>query len=116
MTREKKDDELGMIVLVGGIFTIALIAVDIWYSDWKLMFRGWAMIVGILVLWGHLASIVTWSIVLAYYTDPAYDKYRKWLLVLLVATLALVAGVRSASNELKSVLNDANAAKQEQLP
>jgi len=114
---KKKDDELPFLVIGSAIFTIALICVDIWYSDWNTMFHS----KDILAMFGpiavilHLAIISGWIFVISKWKDPNYDYLRKMLIYVIIVTLFIVAGFRVAKNESDAVLDDSNKAKQEQL-
>lgn len=111
---KKSDDELPILIIVNGIFTIALLAVDFLYSNWSGMFHdGWIVILPIVL---HILSAACWYIALANWQNPNWNSIRVWLLASIIGSIISVASYRAYSNELKSVQEDANKAKQEQLP
>lgn len=114
MTTKRKDDELPVLILVNGLFTAALLGVDIFYSNWHGMFVDWY--VGVAAIVFHLASTLAWYIVLANWQDPNFDGARKWLVALLIATLGIVAGYRASYNEHRMFEQDVEKAKMEQAP
>lgn len=104
---KRRDDELKFVIGVSAIFTLGLLFVDIFYSDWSFMFRGWTVFLGIAVILFHLAAGLAWYIVLANVEDYQFDKVRWWLITLLIGAIISVASGKAASNEAKAVLDDA---------
>lgn len=113
---KKKDDELPILILVSGIFTAALLYVDMAYSDYNLLFTGIYTFIGSMVILMHLAIIAAWFIVLKNWQDPNFDGARKWLLMLVIITMVVVAGSKVISNEDRMMHEDIEKAKQEQAP
>ncbi len=114
---KRKDDELPFLVIGSAIFTIALIFVDIRYSDWNTMFHtsGIAAILGPIAVILHLAILSGWVFVIAKWKDPNYDYLRRILIYVILVTLFIVAGFRVAKNDNKMFQDDVDKAKQEQL-
>ena len=108
--KRKNDDELPVLAILGGIFTIVLICMDIWYSSINLLSVAlqtsmWA---------AQMLLAAVWVLVFAKWKDPNYDKYRYvafWLSVLLM----LVVGIHHAvdGREAEQIIIDSkeNAAK-----
>jgi len=107
-----RNSELSMIVLLGGLLSLVLIGIDIWYSNWGGM---WAdQPIGSLAVLIHLVIVFCWYLTLTRWEDPNFDIARKWLIGLLFAACIGVGLYRAINNEDKQVLKDAKKAKQEQ--
>lgn len=106
----RNDGELGSLFWMCIIFGGTLLGVSIFYSAWDAMPKFW-QIIGYIALGVNAALI---ALIFAEYKDPNYDKYRKIFCVISFATIAYVAGFRVAQNEQNGVIDDSNAAKQEQ--
>lgn len=105
----KKDDEKLMWLLVGCLFSGALIGMDLLYSSFGKMSNALQWITGIL----HALLVVTWVIAMVKFKDPNYDSARK-MIVGLCVVLALIVGIHHASSvEDTQVIIDSqqNAAK-----
>lgn len=111
---KKPDDELPVLIIVNGIFTIALLCVDFFYSNWSGMYHDGLIFLLPIVL--HIFSAACWYITLANWQNPNWNFIHVAVLAFLVSSIISVAGYKAYSNELKSVQDDANKAKQEQLP
>ena len=95
-----------MCIIFGG----GLLGVACFYSAWDSMPKFW-QIIGYIALGGNAALI---ALIFAEKNDPNYDKYRKVFCVTSLAALIFIAGFKVASNERNAVIDDSNAAKQEQ--
>jgi hypothetical protein len=113
MYQKNNDDEFPILLIVSLIFTIFLIYVNIWYSDWHGMFNT-SLIVGVLGVILNIGVIINWVIVLKEWQDPNFDKMRYLLFALIVDTILLIGGFRVAKNEWKMFQDDVDKAKQEQ--
>ena len=105
----RKDDEKKIWLIVGILFTSALVAMDIFYSSFGQMSNGLQWVVGIL----HGALIVAWVTAMIKFADPKYDTARK-IVVGLCVLLGLIVGIHHATSvEDKQVIIDSreNAAK-----
>lgn len=109
-TEKRKDGELGslfyMCILLGGI----LATVDFCYSAWNSMPTFWVGVgVGLNVVCALLIAAIFIKM-----NDPNYDWARKLFVVVAFISICYVAGFRVGLNESNSVIEDSNAAKQEQ--
>jgi hypothetical protein len=111
MTTEKRNDgELGSLFWITLIFGGVLAIVDFAYSAWDVMPEFWR-IIGY-VANGGCAFLI--ALIFIEMKNPNFDKYRVMFCVLAVLTIGYVAGFKAFSNENQSVIDDSNAAKQEQ--
>lgn len=103
----KKDDELLIWGIVGGIFTLFLIGIDIWYSSFNTL-----PFIPILFLWiAHAGLGIAWIMSIANWKNPNYDIVRR-LIVAVSIILSLIIGVHhSLQREDKQVIIDSNANK-----
>lgn len=107
MQNKKRDDEKGIWLLVGGIFTVFLMIVDFFYSSFDEM-----AFIAIIGLWiAHIAISGGWIISMAKFKDPNYDFVRKIVVVLSVVTSFIVGMHHAISVEDKQVIEDSNQAK-----
>lgn len=101
---KRKDDEMTIWLAVGGIFTLFMLGIDIWYSSIHAM----SLIAGIGVRFLHAILAFLWIVVMVKFTDPNYDYLRKWVLYLAVI-ISLIVGIHHASvREDKQVLIDSH--------
>jgi len=114
MNNKKRDDELRVFIAVGAIFTIGLLFVDLFYSDFELLFTGAYIIAGVGVVLVHFAIVAAWYISIKNWKDPNFDSARKWLFLLLAIGIAAVAASKAAHNENEMMQDDIDKAKQEQ--
>jgi len=107
---KKKDDEKLSMILVGGVFGLALIAVDIFYADW------WQAItiVKLAAIVLHAVIVFLWLYVFATFNDPNKEWYRKALVYLTICVLIAVCLHKALNTETKQVQIDADKNKQEQ--
>ena len=105
MANEKnRDDEKASWLIIGILFTGALLAIDIWYSSYSQM----ALIAKVLLGIAHGALVFMWFIVMIKFNDPVYDVVRKYIVYLCVI-LALIVGIHHATvREDKQVIIDSH--------
>lgn len=104
-----KHDEKLIWLIVGFLFTGALIGMDIYYSSFGQMSNGLQWVVGAL----HVGLVVAWITAIVKFTDPKYDVARK-IVVGLCVVLGLIVGIHHATSvEDKQVIIDSkeNAVK-----
>lgn len=100
----KQDDELSTWSIVGGLFTLFMLGIDIWYSSYGTMAVGlkWASII-VQALIG-----VAWVIEMFNYNDPNFEYLRKIICIGCVI-VSIVVGVNHAvAREDKQVQVDSN--------
>ena len=86
----KQDGELSIWLVVGLLFTLTLIGMDIWYSSFAEMgFFKW-IVYGLHCVLGAFVIIT-----FIQFNDPNYDKVRKWVVYLSVV-LMLIVGIHHA--------------------
>lgn len=110
MDQKRQKEELRGLVALYGLFTIALILVDIFYSAWGDMpwgLKGLAFV-------SHLLTGVCFMLILTEWEDPKYDKLRKFYFGFFLVSLFLVGGYKAARNGNVMFWDDVNKAKQEQ--
>ena len=88
----KKDDEKLSWLVVGILFTGALIGVDIGYSSFSQMVDVLKLVVGGL----HVLLVIGWAIAMVKFEDPNYDAARKLVVGICVVT-ALIVGIHHAT-------------------
>jgi hypothetical protein len=106
MDTKKDNSDTPMIVLVCGILTLALAAVNLTYGNFGGMFDGADKWVGIVWVVAHALILINWIVVLKYENDPARDMFRSVLIALLFGAIALVSLHRSGWIEDKQVIID----------
>lgn len=98
----KQDGELSSWLIAGGLFTLTLVGIDIWYSSYATMALPlkWALI-------SVQAGIaVSWVFEMLNFNDPNYEFIRKTICILSVL-VALVVGINHAvAREDKQVIID----------
>lgn len=102
-----RDDEKLHWLLAGGIFTVTLILIDIFYSSISEMATSLRWIVYI----AHAALILLWLLVMSNFKDPNFDYLRKYTLAVAVGLILLVGIHHATSVEDKQVIIDSNEAK-----
>lgn len=105
----KQDGELSSWLIVGILFTLTLIGMDIWYSSFAEMgFFKW-IVYGLHCVLGAFIIIT-----FIQFNDPNYDKVRKWVVYLSVVLMLIVGIHHALVREDKQVLIDSkeNAEKQ----
>jgi len=107
---KKKDDELSMLILVNGIFTVVLLLLDIFAAKWGIMSFFLIAVIAI----GHAASALFWWLSVTNYKDPNKDWMRKVTLLFIVVTSAIILLHRTGYIENKQFEEDVEKAKQEQ--
>jgi xanthosine utilization system XapX-like protein len=95
MTTEQKtkDDEKVIWLIVGGIFSLLVIAMDLFYSSYDQMGDAFKWIVRVL----HAGLIVAWITSLVKFSDPNYEPVRK-IVVALCVVLGLMVGIHHATS------------------
>lgn len=103
-TRKRKDDEMLIWLIVGGIFTLFLIGIDIWYSSYSQM-----ALMGRTALYiAHAFLAGLWAIAMKKFDDPNYEVVRKYI-VYVAVIISLTIGIHHALNvEDKQVLIDSH--------
>jgi hypothetical protein len=97
-----RDDEKAHWLIIGILFTGALLGIDIFYSSFAEM----GLIAKILIGVAHGGLVVLWFIAMAKFKDPNYDVYRKYIVGLAII-LALIVGIHHASSiEDKQIIID----------
>jgi hypothetical protein len=91
--KKKKDDELTIWLVVGGIFSLVFLIceVAVFINFWKELH--WLVITGAFIL--TLALGLAWRIVQVEFKDPNYDYWRKINVAIAVAGIILVMGSRA---------------------
>jgi hypothetical protein len=103
-TKRPDNDKFALIWSIG-LFTLTLIAVDIWYSDFHGMFSMWWS-KGLWVF-SHIAVLAGIIIVWVEKEDPNFDILRKWVLyAILPGTIIFVCAFRASFNEDKMMNED----------
>lgn len=105
--KKKKDDELSKWLIVGGLFTLTLLCVDIWYSSFGSMKPILRMPVYIL----HGVLIGLWVIEMFHFNDPNYDVLRR-LVIAICFVLMLIVGIHHGTErENEQVIIDSKENK-----
>lgn len=109
MDIKKQREELRGLIALYGLFTIALILVDIFYSAWNQM-PIWG--VGLAIV-AHVGVFGSLTLILKEWENPKYDLLRKLYFLFFLLALGLVGGYRVAKNEGTMFEQDIDKAKQE---
>lgn len=110
--RTKGDDgELSSLIVVNGIFTLALLLIDIFYKNIGSLLSSW-LLVPFLIL--HIGVVVGWVVVIAKRNDPNFDVMRKALLFVLIGALLLLLAHRAGWVSDKMMQEEVDKNKQEQ--
>lgn len=106
---KKRDDEKLIWLIVGGIFTVALIGIDLGYSSYPEM----ATALKWLLYIGHAALAFLWLLVMVNFKDPNFDYLRKYTLYVAIGLILIVGIHHATSVEDKQVIIDSreNATK-----
>lgn len=83
---KKKDDEFSYILLGCGVFSFALLLVDIFVAKWGKM-EAWVLILAVIL---HAATVYAWVKAISQWTDPNKDYWRKWVIGLAIAALLVI--------------------------
>lgn len=95
--------ELQNTLIVGGIFTLALLIADFTYSNLGgLLETGW----GVLWMILHGLVIALWIVVIKYWNDPAKAMLRVFLFAAILGALIITMGHRAGWLEDKQVIID----------
>lgn len=106
---KRKDDELLIWAMVGGIFTLGLLGFDFFYSSINEM----STIAQVWIWIGHGGITLGWIVTILGWANPNYDVVRKAVVAMCVI-LMLVIGIHHATViEDKQVIIDSkeNAVK-----
>lgn len=106
MTKNRDDEKLHWL-LTGGIFTVTLIFVDIFYSSISEM----ATVLRWLAYIAHAALVLLWLLIMVNFKDPNFDYLRKYAFAVAAGLLLLVGIHHATSREDKQVIIDSNEAK-----
>ena len=98
----KQDGELSTWLVVGGLFTLFMLGIDIWYSSYGTMAVGlkWAMIIVQVVIG------VLWVVEMFNFNDPNFEVMRKAICILCVIVSVIVGINHAVAREDKQVLID----------
>jgi hypothetical protein len=111
--KKKGDDgELASILIVlGGIFTVTLLGVDIFYGNMSALLHSW-------VMWPfavfHVVALILWIIVLKFKDEPNLEWTRWALAFSLLTCIIIVMAHRSGWLSKKMFDEEVNKNKQEQ--
>lgn len=108
---KKADDELPVLLIVNGIFSLVLFLVDLFYSAFAEMSGLYLIFIVIL----HIGVAISWIVVYHNWKNPNFDWSRKLLIALIVVSIIAVGLHRAGVNEDRAMQEDADKAKQEQL-
>lgn len=105
MKGEKK-----MWFIVGGIFFVALILIDIFWAKWDAMSTPMLVV----AIGGHILSAAFAWASIKYFDDPNKDKFRYLTVVLVALTAILICAHKAGWLENEMFKQDVEKAKQEQ--
>ena len=109
---KKSSGELvSVIVVIGVIFTGALVAVDLLYGNMSGLLSSWARWPFIVL---HVLAIIQWFVVIKTMDEPNLEWVRFTLAITLIAAILLVMGHRSGWLGGKQFQEDVNKNKTEQ--
>lgn len=104
---KKRDRELiGVILIIGGIFTLPLLVIDFTYKNFGGMFTGPDAWIGVLWTMAHMFIIAIWTLVIRYWNDPNKNLLRVFLVIMHLIAFALIMGHRAGWLENKQVIID----------
>jgi hypothetical protein len=105
MANEKnRDDEKKQWLIIGILFTGALLGIDFFYSSFSDMAGIAKVVLGI----AHAVLALLWIVSMVKFNDPNFDGVRKYI-VGLCALLALIIGIHHATvKEDKQVIIDSH--------
>lgn len=115
MATRTKDGEMLSLFVITFLGLGVLFAVNMFYSDWVGMYNTWnhwGAIVGVAAIMAIVYFVV---IMFDKWKDPEYDKYRHAFWVGCLLVIIYICGFKVAHKESKSVVDDSNKSKQEQL-
>jgi|ERR1044072_269494 hypothetical protein len=111
-TRKNGDGELTSILIACGIFTIALILVDIFYGNMSGLLHSW-------IVWPftfvHVGLLVGWIFTIAGKDNPNLDWLRGFIIALAIGGLLIVLAHRNAWLDENSFKAEVEVNKQEQV-
>lgn len=90
-TTKKKDTEFQTILLVCGLFSATLIAVDIFAAKWSLM-EGWVIALAVIF---HALTALAWVNVFKHWQDPNKDYWKKLVIAFAIIAIAVIMGHRA---------------------
>lgn len=93
-------------LVVGGLFTVVLLVIDLTYSNLAGMFKGEAAWLGAVWVILHLAIAVGWFIVISHWNDPAKNLFRVILIMMILLTIGLTLGHRAGWLEDQQIIID----------
>jgi hypothetical protein len=106
----KQDGELSTWLIVGGLFTLFMLGIDIWYSSYGAMAVGlkWSMIIVQIVIG------ILWVVEMLNFNNPNFEKMRQLICVLSVVVSIIVGINHAVAREDKQVLIDSQQNKDKQ--
>lgn len=99
---KKKDDEFSMVALVCGIFTLALVIIDLFFAKWGAM-NFWIILLAVIF---HALTAFAWFKVVRNWSDPNYDYWRKICIGAAIAAILVIMGHRAGWIENKMFEKD----------
>lgn len=110
-----KDGEMLSLFFISFLGFGVLAAVNLFYSDWPGMIDTWAYWGAAIGVVGIIILIRVCFVMFKEWKDPNYDKYRHGFWIGCLLMIIYICGFKAANNEARSVIDDSNKAKQEQL-
>jgi FtsH-binding integral membrane protein len=90
-TTKKRDDEFTSILIACGVFTVALVIIDLFFGRWGKM-EVWVISLAIAF---HALTAWAWVKIFQHWQDPKYDYWRKVVIVAAIAAIIVVMGHRA---------------------
>ena len=111
--KKKGDDgELSSILIACGIFTVALIIVDITYGNMTALFDTW-------LAWpfvvGHALLLAGWVSTIVFKEDPNFEWLRPVIIAIAIISMLIVLAHRNSWLGDKDFHSEVDKNKQEQL-
>lgn len=107
--KKEEKDEFSFILLVCGIFTLALVIIDFFAAKWGSM-AAWIIILVVIL---HAFTAWAWLKVIRNWTDPNFDYWRKLVIAGAIAAILVIMFHRAGWIENKMFEQDVEKAKNE---